>query len=72
MCKDGRSSGNRTPGFRADTQKQSVLSFANVKERNYTQARRKICQIRSDLYSANGFLAEADILDDRQKSFTHR
>ncbi len=45
------------------------ISFANVKERNYTQARRKICQILSDLYSANGFLAEADILDDKQKKF---
>ncbi len=45
------------------------LSFANVKEQNYNDARRKICQILSDLYSTNRFLAEADILDDKEKHF---
>lgn len=45
------------------------LSFANVKERNYLEARRKICQILSDLYSANRFLANADILNDKERNF---
>ena len=45
------------------------LSFANVKERNYPEARRKICQILSDLYSANRFLADADLLDEKERNF---
>ena len=45
------------------------VSFANVKERNYREARRKICQILSELYSTNSFLSEADILDAKQKDF---
>ena len=45
------------------------LSFANVKERNYLEARRKICQILSDLYSANRFLADADLLDEKERNF---
>lgn len=45
------------------------FSFANIKEQNYEMARRKICQILSDLYSQNKFLLEEDILDGREKKF---
>lgn len=45
------------------------FSFANIKEQNYEMARRKICQILSDLYSQNEFLLEEDILDGREKKF---
>ena len=45
------------------------LSFANVKEQNYVDARRKICQILSALYSENRFLTETDFLNDKEKNF---
>ena len=45
------------------------LSFANVKEADFTTARRKLCQILSNLYSQNHFLLESGILDDREKKF---
>lgn len=46
-----------------------TLSFANIKEKDYETARRKICQILSDLYSENRFLLEAEILDSKEKHF---
>ena len=45
------------------------ISFANIKEQDYETARRKICQILSDLYSRNRFLLEENILDDKEKQF---
>ncbi len=45
------------------------LSFANIKEQNYHSARRRICQILSNLYSANRFLLEEDFLDDKERKF---
>ena len=45
------------------------LSFANVKEDNFFQTRRKICQILTNLYSTNHFLMEQEILDDKEKLF---
>ncbi len=45
------------------------ISFANIKEQNYFSARRKICQILSNLYSANRFLMEESILDDKERKF---
>lgn len=46
-----------------------TLSFANIKEKNYETARRKICQILPELYSENRFLLEAEILDSKEKHF---
>jgi len=45
------------------------LSFANIKEDDFFQARRKICQILTNLYSKNKFLIEEGILDDKEKLF---
>lgn len=45
------------------------ISFANVKEQSYVNARGKICQILSDLFSKNAFLTEAGILDEKEKKF---
>lgn len=45
------------------------LSFANIKELNYTAARRKICQILSNLYSRYVFLLEGSTLDEKEKKF---
>lgn len=45
------------------------LSFANIKEDNYITARRKICQILSNIYSKNNFLLEKDILDKKEKKY---
>ncbi len=45
------------------------LSFANIKEADFMTARRKLCQLLSNLYSQNHFLLESGILDDREKKF---
>ena len=48
------------------------LSFANVKERDYDTARRKICHILADLYTDYAFLIESDILGEGDKEFFRR
>ncbi len=48
------------------------LSFANVKERDYDTARRKICHILADLYTDYAFLLESDILREGDKEFFRR
>ena len=45
------------------------LSFANVKDASYQTARRKICQIITNLYSANRFLMGEGILDEKERDF---
>ncbi len=45
------------------------LSFANIKERDYVTARRKICQIFTNLYSSYGFLMEGNLLNEKEKDF---
>lgn len=45
------------------------LSFANIKEENYITARRKICQILSNIYSRNNFLMENNFLDKKEQRF---
>ena len=45
------------------------LSFANIKEDDFSQTRRKICQIFANLYSNNRFLTEQGILDDKELLF---
>lgn len=45
------------------------LSFANIKEESHATARRKICQILSNLYSGYNFLLEHPILDKKEQKF---
>ena len=45
------------------------LSFANIKEKCYETARRKICQIFSNLYSQYDFLLDGNLLNDKEKRF---
>lgn len=45
------------------------LSFANIKEENYRTARRKICQILSNIYSGYNFLTEDTFLDKKERKF---
>ncbi len=45
------------------------LSFANIKETNYEMARRKICQVLVNLYQEFLFLADQEILGDKEKKF---
>ncbi len=45
------------------------FSFANVKESNYTSARKKICQILTGLYSEHYFLLDSGILDEKEREF---
>ena len=45
------------------------LSFANIKENNYVTARRKICQILTDLYTDHAYLVKGNILAERDKDF---
>ena len=45
------------------------LSFANVKETNYADARKKICIILAEAFIANSFLLESDVLEEKDKEF---
>uniref|UniRef100_UPI00321A3C44 AAA family ATPase n=1 Tax=Bacteroides congonensis TaxID=1871006 RepID=UPI00321A3C44 len=40
------------------------LSFANVKERDYTGTRKKICQMLTDLYTDSTFLLDSGVLQE--------
>ncbi|MCI9559038.1 MAG: AAA family ATPase [Lachnospiraceae bacterium] len=48
------------------------LSLANVKETNYVNVRKKICQLLTDLYSRHNYLLEGDCLSPQDKDFFHR
>ena len=48
------------------------LSFANVKENNYRDARDKICQLLTNLYSKYSFLRDSDLLTDKDKEYFDR
>ncbi len=48
------------------------LSFANVKETNYADARKKICIILAEAFIANSFLLESDVLEEKDKEFFRR
>lgn len=43
------------------------LSFADVKETTFTQARKAICRIIKNLYNKNDFLLESDLLNESEK-----
>lgn len=45
------------------------FSFANVKERTYEASRMRICQILTELYDKHHFLAEGDLLTQREKEY---
>ena len=48
------------------------FSFANVKESDYTAARKKICQMLADLYTDNSFLLDSNALQEGDKEFFRR
>ncbi|MBQ6889177.1 MAG: AAA family ATPase [Lachnospiraceae bacterium] len=48
------------------------LSFAGIKEINFTAAREKICQLLTNLYLEYSFLRESDALADADKKFFDR
>ena len=43
------------------------LSFASVKETTFSDARKQICQIITELYDKNDFLLDSDCLNEREK-----
>ncbi|MCI9389529.1 MAG: AAA family ATPase [Lachnospiraceae bacterium] len=45
------------------------LSFASVKETDYENARRMICEVLEDLYLRNHFLLDSGILEDADRDF---
>ena len=45
------------------------LSFANVKEGNYEQAKKRICRLIAEVYNKSNFLLEKDFLTDQDKQF---
>ena len=48
------------------------LSFANVKEQNYTNTRDKICQLLTNLYVKYSFLRDSDVLTDKDREYFDR
>lgn len=48
------------------------LSFANIKESNYQDARKKICQLIVNLYTENAFLLKSGVLCDADIRYFNR
>ena len=48
------------------------LSFANVKDTNFTSTREKICQILTNLYIKYSFLRDSDVLTDKDVAYFDR
>lgn len=48
-----------------------ALSFADIKETSYAQARKKIGESIVDLYNKYDYLAEGDVLNEREKEYFH-
>ena len=48
------------------------LSFANIKETNYKDARKKICQLLAGLYTDYTFLLKENILEAEERKFFER
>ena len=48
------------------------LSFANVKEKNYPDTRKKICQMLAELYTSHSFLLDSQALEEGDKEFFRR
>nr|WP_305136006.1 AAA family ATPase [uncultured Schaedlerella sp.] len=47
------------------------LSFAKVKERSFQNARKKICQLMTNLYNRYDFLLESGLLNENEKGLYH-
>lgn len=45
------------------------LTFANVKESDFEMAKKRICQILTDLYNKNQFLLESGLLTEEEKKY---
>lgn len=48
------------------------LSFANIKETNYKDARKKICQLLAELYTDYTFLLKENVLETEERKFFQR
>ncbi len=48
------------------------LSFADVKDTSYEEARIKICQAIADLYNKYAYLAKGDLLEENEKEYFRR
>lgn len=48
------------------------LSFANVKERDYKTARKKLCQLLTNLYVQHSYLLDSGVLHDADKRYFKR
>ena len=48
------------------------LSFARIKEDNYTSAKKKICEILTDLFVKRSYLKESNVLTDTDRAFFDR
>ncbi len=48
------------------------LSFSDIKENSYQQVRNKICEPIVDLYNHYDFLAEGDLLNEREKEYFYK
>lgn len=48
------------------------LSFSDIKENSYQQVRNKICETIVDLYNHYDFLAEGDLLNEREKEYFYK
>ena len=49
-----------------------MLSFSDIKETSFRQARNKICECLVDLYNQNDFLLEGRLLNEREKDYFRR
>lgn len=48
-----------------------ALSFSDIKETSYTQARKKIGELIVDQYNKHDYLADGNILNEREKEYFH-
>lgn len=48
------------------------ISLANVKEANFAAARKKICQLLTDIFSDYAFLLNSEVLEEEDKTFFRR
>lgn len=48
------------------------ISFSDIKENSYQQVRNKICEIIVDLYNHYDFLAEGELLNQREKEYFYK
>ena len=48
------------------------LSFSDIKENDYNETRKKICEILTGLYSKNSFLRDSELLSEKDKAYFDR